>query len=151
MFTLPPTKEAFEQNVYRAHFQVAQWYRAVDYGWEADEINRSLNPRNMREGVPYAPDYILKLIRCGCSSKETCKGRCGCSKNQLACTIFCACGGDSSCFNRFNTTNTEDVITHNDDTHNDDIIEDVDAMCPDMNAYRLLCQICILFPLYIKV
>ena len=41
---LPPTTEAFEQNVYRAHFQVAQWYstmsgdppplNAVDYGWE---------------------------------------------------------------------------------------------------------------------
>jgi len=25
---LPPATEAFEQNVYRAHFQVAQWYSA---------------------------------------------------------------------------------------------------------------------------
>jgi len=37
---LPPTNEALEQNVNRAHFQVSQWYsardppplNAVDYG-----------------------------------------------------------------------------------------------------------------------
>ena len=140
LFSLPPTNEAFEQNVYRAHFQVAQWnstlsgtpppIRASDYGWEADEINRSLIPRNIREGVPYAPDYILKLIRCGCSSKETCKGNCGCSKNQLACTIFCACGGDGSCFNRLNTPSKDDVITQDDD----DIIDDDEAPSPHMNV-----------------
>jgi hypothetical protein len=43
------TAEAFEQNVYRAHFQVAQWYSALNqdpppinamgYGWEVDKAN----------------------------------------------------------------------------------------------------------------
>ena len=141
LFSLPPTNEAFEENVYRAHFQVAQWYstlsgtpppiNAVDYGWEADEINKSLIPRNMKEGVPYAPDYVLKLIKCGCSSKEPCKGKCGCSSNQLPCTIFCACGGDSSCYNRFNKTNTDDVSSQN-----DDITEDVETTCPHMNQLQ---------------
>jgi len=56
---LPPTTEAFEQNVYRTHFQVAQWYsalsgdppplNAVDYGCKADEANKCLIPRNMAE------------------------------------------------------------------------------------------------------
>ena len=49
---LPPTTEAFEQNAYRAHFRVAQWYTAlslhsghpatlndVDYRWEVDKAN----------------------------------------------------------------------------------------------------------------
>ena len=41
---LPPTAEAFEQNIYREHFQVshALW--------------------NMAEGVPHAPEQILKLV-----------------------------------------------------------------------------------------
>jgi len=81
---LPPTTEAFEQNVYRAHFQVAQWYsalsgdppplNAVDYGWEADGANKCLIPRNMAEGVPCAPEQILKLVKCGCVSERPCKG-----------------------------------------------------------------------------
>ena len=47
--SLPPTTEAFVKNIKRAHFQVAQWYAALDsdplpldprdYGWEADGIN----------------------------------------------------------------------------------------------------------------
>ena len=51
---LPPTTEAFEQKVYRAHLQVTQWYsalsgnppplNAVDYEWEADEANNIASP-----------------------------------------------------------------------------------------------------------
>jgi hypothetical protein len=47
--SLPPTTESFEQNVRRAHHQVAHWYNAlsgdppplnaVEYGWEADDTN----------------------------------------------------------------------------------------------------------------
>jgi len=91
---LPPTTEAFEQNVYRAHFQVAQWYSAlsgnpltlnvVDYGWEADEANKCLIPRNIAEGVSYAPEQILKLVKCGCVSERSCKGaNCGCSTKTM--------------------------------------------------------------------
>ena len=53
--SLPPTTEAFEQNVRRAHYQVAQWYstlsekppplNAVDYGWEVDSTNKCLIPQ----------------------------------------------------------------------------------------------------------
>ena len=48
--SLPPTTDAFEQNVRRAHRQVALWYsalggdppvmNAVEYGWESDDTNR---------------------------------------------------------------------------------------------------------------
>ena len=82
--SLPPTTEAFEQKVRRVHHQLAQWYsglsgdppplNAVDYGWESDNTNRCLIQRNMADGVPYAPEHVLKLVRCGCASKREYRG-----------------------------------------------------------------------------
>jgi hypothetical protein len=56
---LPLTTEVFEQNVYRAHFQVEQWYsglnqdstplNAVNYGGQVDEANKCMIPRNVAE------------------------------------------------------------------------------------------------------
>ena len=52
--SLPPTPEAFEQNVRRAHFQVSVWKAALEkgspelaptnFGWEKDEASSSLLP-----------------------------------------------------------------------------------------------------------
>jgi len=117
---LPPTTEAFEQNVYRAHFQVAQWYsalsgdppplNAVDYGWEADEANKCLIPRNMA-GVPYAPKQILKLVKCGSVSERPCKGaNCGCMGHQLPSTMFCACGVGRACLNAFSMEDADEAV-----------------------------------------
>ena len=54
--------------------------------------NKCLIPRNMAEGVPYAPEQILKLVKCGCVSERPCKGaNCGWMGHQLPCTMFCAC------------------------------------------------------------
>ena len=82
-----PTTDAIEQDVYRAHFQVAQWYsamsvdpplvNAVDYGWEADEANKCFIPPNMVE----APEQILKQVKCGCKGAN-----CGCMGHQVPCT-----------------------------------------------------------------
>ena len=119
--TLPPTTEAFEQNVRRAHHQVAHWYSAlsgdppnlsaVEHGWEADETNKCLIPRNMRDGVPYAPEDILKLVRCGCTSDRACSsGKCGCMGRQLPCTMFCNCGGENNCYNPFKITEGADHV-----------------------------------------
>ena len=74
--SLSPTTEAFEQNVRRAHHQVALWYRdppamnAVEYGWESDDTNRRLIPRNMADGISYAPEHILKLVRCAAHQND---------------------------------------------------------------------------------
>ena len=56
--SLPPTTEAFHENVLRAHLQVATWYASllgeppaqdpVQFGWEADPVNKCLIPQNMR-------------------------------------------------------------------------------------------------------
>ena len=109
--SLAPTTDAFKQNVKRAHFQVAQWYAAMesepppldprDYGWEADDINKLLTPITVAEGVSVAPEYVLKLIRCGCGSESPYqRGTCGCTSRQIPCTIFCARDGWSACFYR---------------------------------------------------
>ena len=100
--SLPPTTEAFEQNVRRAHHQVALWYSAltgnppaldaVEYGWETDDTNKCLIPRNMADGVSYAPEDILKLVRCGSSSERPCKGGNCLHGTPTAFTMFCACG-----------------------------------------------------------
>jgi len=99
---------------------------AVDYGWEADEANKCLIPRNMAEGVPYAPEHILKLVKCGCVSQRPCKGaKCGCMGHQLPCTMFCACGAGRVCLNPFNTVDTDKAVNQDVDTDNDPK-EDVD-------------------------
>ena len=138
--SLPPTTEAFEQNVRRAHHQVAQWYSAlsgdlpplaaVEHGWEADDTNKCLIPRNMEDGVPYAPEHILKLVRCGCTSERACRGgKCGCMGRQLPCTLFCTCGGGTACSNPFNTT--ESTTDHED--IDDEMAGSVDANVREMD------------------
>lgn len=133
---LPPTTEAFLQNVNRAHFQVAQWYsalsgdppplNAVEYGWEADHTNKCLIPRNMSEGVAYAPEQILKLVKCGCVSSRPCKGsNCGCLGHRLSCTMFCACGGGLTCSNPFMIKNNDEVVIQDVEEDDDDDDEDL--------------------------
>ena len=85
---LPPTSVAFEQNVRRVQYQSALWYNTLtgnipaleptEYGWEKDETNYVLVPRNVAEGVS------------------------GCMGHQMPCTLFCACGGIVRCSNPFN-------------------------------------------------
>ena len=75
----------------------------VQYGWEADHANKCLHPRNMSHGTAYAPEKVLKLVRCGCVSERAChRGNCGCMSRQLSCTIFCSCGSTADvCHNPF--------------------------------------------------
>ncbi|KAL8566826.1 hypothetical protein ACOMHN_052224 [Nucella lapillus] len=127
--SLPPTTEAFVENMKRAHFQVAQWYAALesdpplgplDYGWEADDVNRSLSAIPVPAGVSPAPEYVLRLIRCGCESDTACKtGNCRCMGRQLPCTIFCAYTGGLSCCNKFTSKPPSD-----DDDEVDDVVQE---------------------------
>ena len=43
---------------------------AVEYGWESDDTNRRLIPWNMADGISYAPEHILKLVRCGAHQND---------------------------------------------------------------------------------
>ena len=107
--SLPPTMEAFEENIKRAHFQCAIWRKALqeppnldptEYGWSRDEDTKSLQPVMLPSSKSPAPDYILKLVCCSCASESPCSSsRCGCVAANLACTVFCHCQGGSVCRN----------------------------------------------------
>ena len=111
--SIPPTKEAFRENVLRAHIQVAIWKSTLEsappsldatkYGWTRDEANKTLTPTTLPSDVPLAPPAVLQLISRGCSTDQPCQnGRCGCESAHLPCTFFCACGGGSKCQNIYN-------------------------------------------------
>ena len=104
--SLPPTNEAFMENVRRCHLQVAIWKSALidsppqiepcQYGWELDQQG-VLIPCTVSAGTNLAPPIILKLIRCNCKTSSCQTASCSCSR--IGCTIFCLCGGGESCRN----------------------------------------------------
>ena len=125
--TLPPTTEAFHQNVLRAHIQTAHLFAALDidppdldpkqFDYEADHINKRLIPRPLAQNVEVAPENLMKLVRCGCCSGQSCKtGNCGCKRHQMACTLFCECGGRMGCNNPFQ----KPTSTHEEESDEDD-------------------------------
>ena len=51
----------------------------TEYGWFKDEATKSLQPVMLPPTKLSAPDYILKLVCCSCSSAQPChSSRCGC-------------------------------------------------------------------------
>ena len=129
--SLPPTSAAFLENVKRCHYQVCNWKSALlpdppsmsptEFGWETDIENKTLLARSLPDATALAPDYILKLIRCSCHSGVPCKaGNCSCLRNQLTCTVFCACEGSRLCCNPY----TEHTDDGEDDLH---MFDDADA------------------------
>ena len=108
--SLPPTTEAFTENVKRAHLQTFLWKNALqldpqkldptDYGWMKEHSTKSLQPTTVPSDTPLAPSKILQMIRCTCSSETPCNSsRCGCNRAKLACTMFCACQTATACYN----------------------------------------------------
>ncbi|KAG1660059.1 Down syndrome cell adhesion molecule-like protein Dscam2 [Nymphon striatum] len=71
---LPPTTEAFKENVARVHLQVAIWLHALDqdppslelneHGWSQEEGSNVHNPITVPADILLAPPELLKLIKC---------------------------------------------------------------------------------------
>ena len=106
--TLPPTTEATNENIARAHFQVATWQHdkntdppqldPTKSGWQKE--GSSLRPVTVPNDISLVPHELFKLLKCSCRSVSPCQTkRCGCSSANMACTEFCACSGGDSCFN----------------------------------------------------
>jgi len=123
LMSLPPTNEAFQLNVLRAHLQACIWKHAADadppnmdpivHGWLPDRVNKTLQPVMLPDETAAAPDSILKLIKCGC---ENCKSsRCSCSSALLPCTIFCNCEGGTDCCNERTKAAVVDLLDDDDD------------------------------------
>ena len=108
--SLPPTDEAFLENVLRAYLQVAIWLHALDmhpptleptdYGWTKEGNSNILTPTTVSSGVAMVPDELLKLIRCSCRSELPCNtNKCTCKRSSMPCTVFCGCRGKLNCCN----------------------------------------------------
>lgn len=133
--SLPPTNEAFLQNVLRAHLQVAIWRKSADrhppnlnpedYGFVRE--GNSLRPMTVASDVALVPEDLLKVVKCGCSSIYPCQSRnCSCSQAGMPCTEFCKCGGlIGHCFNS-NTTHSESEDGDEDNTDSAEESEDED-------------------------
>ena len=100
--SLPPTNEAFFENVKRAHYQAILWRSLQEnnpppldpeeYGWIKEETTKTLTPVILPENAICAPEYILRLMKCGCSGDPPCSRKCSCKDVvHLPCTMFCAC------------------------------------------------------------
>ena len=112
--SLPPTNEALNYYVARAYLHTAVGRNALQpdppaidstaFGWSLEERSKTLIPTTLPSDTPLAPDYLLKLVRCSCSSETPCKTHiCGCISARLACSVFCVCQGGQGCFNERTT------------------------------------------------
>lgn len=115
--TLPPSTEAFTENVKSAHLQTSVWKAAVcsdppaadpvNFGCTKHEPSKSLLPVTVPASVPLAPEEIMQLIKCGCEGSSPCRTlRCSCSRLKLPCTLFCKCNAGSECLNDLTKTVT---------------------------------------------
>ncbi|KAG1677197.1 hypothetical protein GQR58_013996 [Nymphon striatum] len=97
--SLPPTSEAFIENVKRAHLQTCIWKAALDldppavdpteHGYTRHESSKSLLPTTVPDGVSLAPDEIMALIKCNCDDTAPCRNmRCQLIKNNIICILI---------------------------------------------------------------
>ena len=98
----PPTAEAFEMYVKRAHLQACIWRATMSseppeedpllFGWSMHPTTRSVIPTTLPDGIPIAPSSILKMICCNCNSSDPCSTRrCSCHQSGMNCRVFCKC------------------------------------------------------------
>ena len=100
--TVPPTSEAFKENVLRAYFQVAVWKSEPEPDPPQNTDGYVMKPQRLPSDVALASPEVLELLRYGCSTDEPCRSqRCRCNSGQLPCTFFRACRGGPNCRNPY--------------------------------------------------
>lgn len=100
---LPPTKDALQQHIKRAHYQARVWKSAyeakpdlpspIGNGWWLGGEPSQLQPLLMTKvGIP---KVCTQLLSCSCKSCSTAK--CGCRSTGVGCTAACSCFGAECC------------------------------------------------------
>lgn len=90
--SLPPTRNAAKQHIFRTYHQIQSWLGLdkdpEDWGWR--RTSHGLEPVQ-NESEP-APPQLLKMIACKC--KMNCGAACGCRKAGIKCSAIClhCCG-----------------------------------------------------------
>jgi hypothetical protein len=80
--SLPPSREAFKENVKRADIPTAICKSALEsepsaldpaeYGWESDERVRCMVLVTLLPNVSVAPSEVLEMIKCGWTMDTPC-------------------------------------------------------------------------------
>ena len=88
--TLPPTSAAVRYHSMRVYLQVQQWrgvcnMKETDWGWMTKDKN--LVP--VMTFLPPAPDELLRVIRCNCTTDCSTAIR-SCREHSLECSPACA-------------------------------------------------------------
>ena len=127
--TLPPTEEALEHHILRAHLQTAVW-KAADlqeppkeperiehFGWKiVDGI-----PQSITSMVKMAPSELLKVVSCSCGTTTPCARRnCSCVSSALSCTRYCKCERGNECQNVHTTEGAESEEAYEDEDEDED-------------------------------
>ena len=112
--SLPPTDAALELNIKRAHFAATMWKNCISgrppqmdpcqFGWEMDEDQQILLPTMLPNGTKIAPETVLKITKCKCSSTHCITNQCSCFKATISCSEYCSCE-ESNCDNRNDIAN----------------------------------------------
>lgn len=96
---LPPTVAAARFHSLRVYLQIQQWkgcttLSPTDWGWEmtGGHLMPVLTDR------PAAPEYLLRVIHCGCNG-DCSTMRCTCRKNNLDCSTACGHCHGTACSN----------------------------------------------------
>ena len=87
--SIPPTNQAFHENLKRAYLPAAIWRNSLvenppvvivlDVAWIKDTSASCLLPSTVPSGTNLVPDKLLKIMKCGCGSEQACKsGHCTC-------------------------------------------------------------------------
>lgn len=112
--SLPPSKEALKQHLYRTYHQVQMWYgeekNSKDWGWQT--TRNGLQP--IFSCNEPAPKCILEKITCACI--KNCGAACGCRKQGLKCSAACKTCSGLSCSN----CEQQSIEEESDDDENDD-------------------------------
>ena len=121
--SLPPTNDAFVENINICHLQVAIWKAALlqspltmdptNHGWELDHQGIRL-PRTVPTGTLSAPADILNLIHCNCKTSGCLTAACSCSK-----IVFCLCKGWDACKNPVTQSQSDEASVEPDEYSNE--------------------------------
>ena len=96
---LPPTSEAFLQNVLRAHYQCAVWKSCLLADPDPTKVCNIINCYNNTLLIFFCSlgfAQYSRILACSCKVAEPCKrGNCSCKSLKISCTQFCACQNSS--------------------------------------------------------
>ena len=120
--TLPPTKSALKYHSFRCYYQIMKWLscdndiKAEKWGWINTENKYYLKTTDKLS----APESLLKIIHCNCSS-DCSTMLCSCKKNGLQCSNLCGSCKTSECANSTVQADLHE-LSDTDNDNDDDMI-----------------------------